>query len=88
MVNSDVNISGILAQMGRGMIESVSTQIFQQFTAAVRKTLEAGAGSGSERTQSAGPGATVVDALSMGVKAVGDTVGRAVRRILGDKAAR
>ncbi len=85
VVNSDVNISGILAQMGRGMIESVSTQIFQQFTAAMRKKLEAGADSGTERAQSAGPDAKAVDALSLGAKAVGDTVGRAVRRLLGDK---
>jgi uncharacterized protein len=85
VVSSDVNISGILAQMGRGMIESVSTQIFQQFAAAMRKRLETGTDSDSEAAQSAGPDAKAVDALSLGAKAVGDTVGRAVRRFLGDK---
>jgi len=44
-VTSDVNISGILAQMGRGMIESISAQIFQQFTAAVQQKLQAAPGS-------------------------------------------
>ena len=81
-VTSDVNISGILAQMGRGIIESVSNQIFQQFAATVRQKLEAvpGAAPGS------GPGvpdAKPIDALSLGAKAVGDTMGRAVKRLLG-----
>jgi hypothetical protein len=85
VVNSDVSISGILAQMGRGMIESVSNQIFQHFTAAMRQKLETGADSGAERAHAAGQDAKAVDALSLGAKAVGDTVGRAVRRLLGDK---
>jgi len=77
-----VTISGILAQMGRGMIQSVSTQMFQQFASAMRRQLEAGAGSG---TPPAAPDAKAVDALSLGAKAVGDTVGRTVRRLFGDK---
>ena len=42
-VVSDVNITGILAQMGRGMIEQVSDQMFQIFTDAVRAELETAA---------------------------------------------
>lgn len=82
-VDSDVNISGILAQMGRGMIESVSAQIFQQFAAAMKQKLEAPPGSVQEGAQSAQPEARSLDALSLGAKAVGNTVGRAVRRLLG-----
>lgn len=46
-VQSDVAITGILAQMGRGMIESLSAQMLKQFTAAVKEKLEAGSGAGS-----------------------------------------
>jgi len=81
-VTADVNISGILAQMGRGMIQSVSTQMVQQFAAAMRKQLEAGGGPGTPPPAS---DAKAVDALSLGAKAVGDTVGRTVRRLFGDK---
>ncbi len=83
VVRSDVNISGILAQMGRGMIESVSTQIFQQFASAVRRRLEAGADSTSEGPPPSGADPKAVNALSLGARAVGETVGRAVRRLLG-----
>lgn len=54
-VESDLVISGILAQMGRGMIESLSAQMLQQFTTAVRRKLEAaGPGPGSARPGPAG----------------------------------
>lgn len=88
-VDSDVNISGILAQMGRGMIESVSVQIFQQFAAAMKQKLEAPPDAGQEGAPPAQPEARSLDALSLGAKAVGDTVGRAVRKLLsggGEKA--
>jgi uncharacterized protein len=39
-VVSDVNVTGILAQMGRGLIQDVSNQMFQRFTEAVRAELE------------------------------------------------
>jgi carbon monoxide dehydrogenase subunit G len=83
VVTSTVNISGILAQMGRGMIESVSTQIFQQFTTAMQQKLETAPGPEAERRESAEPGAKPLNALSLGAKAMGQTVGRAVRRLLG-----
>lgn len=76
-VASEVNISGILAQMGRGMIESVSNEIFQQFAAAMQQKLEG--------AQSGGPEAKPLDALSLGAKAVGQAMGRAVRRLLGSE---
>lgn len=40
-VTSEVNITGILAQMGRGMIQEVSDQMFQQFSSAMKAELEA-----------------------------------------------
>jgi len=39
-VVSEVSVNGILAQLGRGMIQDVSDQLFQRFTAAVRAELE------------------------------------------------
>lgn len=79
-VSSDVNISGILAQMGRGMIENVSNHVFQQFATAMRQKLEGdGAAGAAAQTSDAKP----VDALSLGAKVVGDSV----RRLFGDTGA-
>ncbi len=40
-VVSDVNVVGVLAQLGRGMIQDVSDQMFQKFSDAMRRELEA-----------------------------------------------
>jgi carbon monoxide dehydrogenase subunit G len=76
-VVSEVNISGLLAQLGRGMIESVSGQIFRQFAAAMQQKLTEPAAPGAPAAPPAE--AAPLDALSLGAKAVG----QAVRRILG-----
>jgi carbon monoxide dehydrogenase subunit G len=39
-VVSETNVTGILAQFGRGMIQDVSNQMFQRFSEAVRSELE------------------------------------------------
>ena len=39
-VSSTVNITGILAQFGRGIVQDVSDQMFGQFTGAMRTALE------------------------------------------------
>jgi carbon monoxide dehydrogenase subunit G len=39
-VVSDVNVVGVLAQFGRGMIQDVSDQLFQKFSQAMRRELE------------------------------------------------
>src|SRR5262252_4557664 len=39
-VVSDMNVTGILAQMGRGLMQDVSNQMFQKFTEAMRAELE------------------------------------------------
>jgi|HubBroStandDraft_3_1064219.scaffolds.fasta_scaffold00159_11 carbon monoxide dehydrogenase subunit G len=39
-VTSDVNVMGVLAQFGRGMIQDVSDQLFGRFTEAMRRQLE------------------------------------------------
>jgi uncharacterized protein len=40
VTTSEVNVSGMLAQFGRGMIQDVSDQLFQKFTDAMRAELE------------------------------------------------
>jgi carbon monoxide dehydrogenase subunit G len=42
-VVSDVNVMGVLAQFGRGMIQDVSDQLFQKFTDGMRRELAASA---------------------------------------------
>ena len=39
-VVSDVNVMGVLAQFGRGMIQDVSDQLFQKFSTCMRRELE------------------------------------------------
>jgi carbon monoxide dehydrogenase subunit G len=42
-VTSDVNVVGVLAQFGRGMIQDVSDQLFQKFSTSMRRELETSA---------------------------------------------
>jgi hypothetical protein len=41
--SSELNVTGILAQMGRGMVQDVGDQIFARFTGAMRAELEGAA---------------------------------------------
>jgi len=41
IISSDVNVVGVLAQFGRGMIQDVSDQLFDRFTDCVHRKLEA-----------------------------------------------
>jgi carbon monoxide dehydrogenase subunit G len=43
VASSEVNVTGILAQMGRGMIQDVSDEMFQIFSERMRAELESGA---------------------------------------------
>ena len=65
---SEVNVSGMLAQFGRGMIQDVSDQLFQKFTDAMRAELEKPV----EAVAAAGPPpqAPPVQVLSVGGKAL------------------
>ncbi|MCY4599860.1 MAG: SRPBCC family protein [Acidobacteria bacterium] len=48
-VASTVNVTGILAQFGRGMIQDLSDQMFRQFTDAMRAALEPPPAAGADR---------------------------------------
>ena len=69
-VSSTVNITGILAQFGRGMIQDVSDEMFRRFTDAMRAALEpASDGKGpdspaGDRPDAAGRAAAAADAAS------------------------
>lgn len=56
-VVSDVNVMGVLAQFGRGMIQDVSDQLFQKFTDAMRRELEMPAAVPEAAAESPGPAA-------------------------------
>ncbi len=76
---SDVSVTGILAQFGRGMIRDVSDQMLERFTAAMKEQLAAdGAGKrekGKGKSEGENDSAGELDAVALGV-----TVGR---RVLG-----
>ena len=80
-VASTVNVTGVLAQFGRGMIQDVSDQMFRQFTDAMRAALESAADRPGADPPGAGvPGGDAIDAVSLGAKVGGRALGRAVRR--------
>ena len=76
-VVSEVSVTGILAQLGRGMIQDVSDQLFQRFTTAVRAELEtaepaaSGAAAGSAAVPAAAPANEPIQAVSFGVQVAG-----------------
>ena len=69
-VRSDVSVTGILAQLGRGMIQDVSDQMFQRFAAAMRAQLEAAPASAASEP---------IQAVSFGAGLAVRALGRAAR---------
>ena len=92
--SSKVNITGILAQMGRGMVQDVSDHLFQVFSQCMRAELETAAATPPPAAAAPGPSAAPVAAAagartaapealdlgSLGAKVAGRAAGRAVRR--------
>jgi carbon monoxide dehydrogenase subunit G len=90
-LTSEVNVTGILAQFGRGMIQDVSNQMVGRFTEAMRAQLEgpapgetapvAGATSPAPRPAVApAPAAPPVEVLSFGSSILGRAFLRLLRR--------
>ena len=82
VATSEVNVTGILAQFGRGMIQDVSDQMFQKFTEAVRAELETKAQTPvgpDPATAVEAAQAPPIDAISFGAGVLGRALGRAVR---------
>ncbi len=76
-VVAELNVTGIMAQFGRGMIQDVSDQMFEQFTGAMRAELEGGGGGGRAAPA---PQPAAVDVVALGSKAAGRAAVRIVRR--------
>lgn len=81
---SEVNVTGILAQLGRGMIQDVSDQMFEKFTTAMRAELESAEGRNGVNEAPRAPvnPAPPIDAVSFGSEIVGRAVVRGLRRPL------
>lgn len=75
---SQVNVTGILAQLGRGMIQDVSDQMFQKFTEAIRAELSSIAAPGAAPPGPA-PEAAPIEVVSFGA----GVLRRAARRSAG-----
>ena len=79
-----VNVTGILAQMGRGMIQDVSDEMFQLFSERMRAELEAPApAAGSSAPSAAAPASAdpvALDAMAIGARAARRTAGRWARQ--------
>jgi carbon monoxide dehydrogenase subunit G len=86
-VVSEVSVTGILAQLGRGMMQDVSDQMLRQFTEAMRAELEkpapaapgveaAPAAAAPARPQEAPP----IEVVSFGSRIVGRAAARAVQK--------
>jgi len=74
---SQLNITGILAQMGARMIQDVSDQMLQRFTEAMQAELQASGSPGGAAVRPAEP----IDAISLGADAAGRMIGRLAGRI-------
>ncbi len=92
---SQVNVMGVLAQFGRGMIQDVSDQMFQRFVTSMRARLEAPAGEAEAAAPAPGAAPATTDtepravstsaspplnALSFGSAVLGRAAWRAARR--------
>jgi carbon monoxide dehydrogenase subunit G len=86
-----VNVTGILAQMGRGMIQDVSDEMFQLFSERMRAELEMPAASGAPGSTAAGTSPATppaqanevaLDAVALGARAARRSAGRWIRQPL------
>jgi uncharacterized protein len=79
-VSAEVNLMGLLAQFGRGVIQDVSDQLFQQFTASMKHKLEANSPGGRPHPPAQ---AEHLNVLSLGSRALGRAIRRWLHRIFG-----
>jgi carbon monoxide dehydrogenase subunit G len=76
---SQVNVTGILAQLGRGMIQDVSDQMFLKFTEAMRAELSSKTASGTPPSEPA-PEAAPIEVVSFGAGLLRRAAKRSARR--------
>jgi carbon monoxide dehydrogenase subunit G len=79
-VVQDISVTGILAQMGRGMIQDVGDQLFEKFTTAMRAQLESASTEAGAATAAPAPEAAApIQVVSFGAGIAGRALGRAAR---------
>jgi len=79
VVSAELNVTGALAQFGRGMIQDVGDQLFERFTESMRGELEARASpAGAPAAAPAAP--EPVDLVALGAGAAARAAGRSLRR--------
>ncbi len=81
-----VDIAGRIMQFGRGMIQDVSHQLFQQFVACVKERLEAPEGVATEEAEATAEGEPV-RVLPLALRALWSAIVRFFRRLFGRPAA-
>lgn len=82
VVESSVDISGRIMQFGRGMIQDVSRQLFQQFADCVKQRLEAPQGVATAEPVAAGK-AEPIAILPLALGAFSSAISRFFRRLTG-----
>jgi len=83
---SEVNVVGLLAQLGARMINEVSNKMFEQFTANLQRQLEkerlAESGSAPSQPEEGNPEAQPIKALPLVASAIGEGIVRSMKQIL------
>jgi carbon monoxide dehydrogenase subunit G len=79
-VVSELSVTGILAQFGRGLMQDVSNQMLEKFTEAMRAELEKPAAAGTGPPPAAPAPAPPIEVVSFGSRIAGRAAARALRR--------
>jgi carbon monoxide dehydrogenase subunit G len=86
-VEAEVDVAGKIVQFGRGMIESVSKQLFKEFAGCVRATLESPAATTAGSSSAASGSGRPASVLPLMFRAFRATVAGWVARIFSRRAA-
>jgi carbon monoxide dehydrogenase subunit G len=82
---SEVNVVGLLAQLGARVINEVSSKMFEQFTVNLQRQLEkerlAESGSASSQPEESNAEAQPIKALPLVASAIGEGIARSVKQI-------
>jgi uncharacterized protein len=80
---SEVNVVGLLAQLGARMIQEVSNKMFEEFTANLRAHLQQERVAGAEPASGTAAQPQPIKAVPLVLSVAGERVGRFFRRIFG-----
>jgi carbon monoxide dehydrogenase subunit G len=80
---SEVNVVGLLAQLGARMIQEVSNKMFEEFTANLRAHLQQERVAGAEPASGPATQPQPIKAVPLVLSVAGERVGRFFRRIFG-----